>query len=306
MIVHQDNSPIGSAESTVITMDDTGTHNSPLSERFNEKREYFGLVAATYDRARPRYDRRSIECILGQAQARRWPLNSDPITIVDVGCGTGIFTRQLAEALGDSGVVHGVEPTESLRLVAEAASSPSNVRYIDGVAEHLCFERETVDVITAATSANWFDRPAFYAEARRVLRKTGVLALLMNKRLFAYNRFLFEYEIFLESIFPEYARGTHANALGSFCSVNYLHELRSDNNVEYADFFSWQWTQTVSPREFEELAVTNSVVQRAIEQHGENTIIARLRALINSHVDESGRLQIPFATELTVASFKTS
>jgi SAM-dependent methyltransferase len=36
---------------------------------------------------------------------------------------------------------------------------------------------ESVDLVTVAQAAHWFDRPTFYAEVRRVLRPGGVVAL---------------------------------------------------------------------------------------------------------------------------------
>ena len=44
-------------------------------------------------------------------------------------------------------------------------------------AEHSDLERESVDLITVAQALHWFDCDAFYAEAKRVLKPDGVLAV---------------------------------------------------------------------------------------------------------------------------------
>lgn len=47
-----------------------------------------------------------------------------------------------------------------------------------GPAEELPFGPGEVDLVTAMTAAHWFDRKKFLAEADRVLRAGGCLALL--------------------------------------------------------------------------------------------------------------------------------
>ena len=51
--------------------------------------ESFGADAALYDRARPRYPAALIEAIVASAPGRE---------ILDVGCGTGITSRQFQQA----------------------------------------------------------------------------------------------------------------------------------------------------------------------------------------------------------------
>lgn len=47
-----------------------------------------------------------------------------------------------------------------------------------GTAEDLPFTDGSVDLVTAATAAHWFDQPRFLAEASRVLKSRGCIALL--------------------------------------------------------------------------------------------------------------------------------
>ena len=59
-----------------------------------------------------------------------------------------------------------------------AASGPDNVHFAVAPAEASGLPDSSVDLILVAQAAHWFDLPAFYAEAERVLRPGGVLALL--------------------------------------------------------------------------------------------------------------------------------
>lgn len=47
-----------------------------------------------------------------------------------------------------------------------------------GTAEELPFPDGSVDLLTAATAAHWFDQSRFLAEAKRVLKPRGCIALL--------------------------------------------------------------------------------------------------------------------------------
>ena len=63
------------------------------------------------------------------------------------------------------------------------ARAPGNVRFRTAPAEASGLESTTVDLITVAQAAHWFDLPAFYAEAERVLKPGGLLALFGYGRL---------------------------------------------------------------------------------------------------------------------------
>jgi SAM-dependent methyltransferase len=63
------------------------------------------------------------------------------------------------------------------------ATKQAKVRYQVAAAEASGLASASVDLITVAQAAHWFDLPNFYAEARRVLRPGGILALWCYERL---------------------------------------------------------------------------------------------------------------------------
>jgi ubiquinone/menaquinone biosynthesis C-methylase UbiE len=134
----------------------------------------YDRLAEHYSRYRPRYPDRLIShlaAIIAEAPA------SD--LVVDVGAGTGIFTRQLRAALPGEIRIVGIEPNPAMRARAVAETAQDiGVAFSDGVAEHMPFVGEAARAIVAATAAHWFDRPAFYGEARRVLISGGVIAIV--------------------------------------------------------------------------------------------------------------------------------
>lgn len=90
---------------------------------------------------------------------------------VDVGCGTGQLTVQLA---GHFDGVIGFDPSPA--QLDHAAPHP-RVTYRPASAEALPLPDARTDLIAAAQAAHWFDLPAFYAEVRRVARPGAIVAL---------------------------------------------------------------------------------------------------------------------------------
>ncbi len=101
--------------------------------------------------------------------------------VLDVGCGTGELTRQLARRFPTATVV-GVDFTAAMLREAHrrgSGSGPGPSGYGRGTAMHLPFADGTFDLVTNAFLVrNLVDLPAAFAEMRRVLRPGGALLAL--------------------------------------------------------------------------------------------------------------------------------
>ncbi len=100
--------------------------------------------------------------------------------IADIASGTGIFTRLLLE---NGNRVYGVEPNPEMRSAGETflAAFP-RFTSITGTAEATILAAQSVDLITAAQAAHWFDRGKSRREFVRILKPGGWLVLLWNER----------------------------------------------------------------------------------------------------------------------------
>lgn len=127
-------------------------------------KDHFSPLAADYARFRPRYPDRLFAELAAVAPGRAlaW----------DCATGNGQAAQGLA-AWFDS-----VVATDASAAQLAAASGPANVRFAVAPAEASGLPAASVDLLLVAQAAHWFDLPAFYAEAARVLRPGGVLALL--------------------------------------------------------------------------------------------------------------------------------
>ncbi len=97
--------------------------------------------------------------------------------VVDVGTGTGVVARELS-ARGARAT--GIDPSPALLAQAAqlAAASRLEVVWRHATAEDTGLEAATADVVTACQAWHWFDRPRAAAEAHRILRPGGAIAIL--------------------------------------------------------------------------------------------------------------------------------
>jgi ubiquinone/menaquinone biosynthesis C-methylase UbiE len=95
-----------------------------------------------------------------------------PLTVIDLGSGTGRFTPGLAEAFG--GPAYGVEPAAGMRRSAEADAAHPRVTYLAGEAGAIPLPDACADVVLMFLSFHHVpDQAAAAREIARVLKPGG-------------------------------------------------------------------------------------------------------------------------------------
>jgi SAM-dependent methyltransferase len=127
--------------------------------------------------------------------------------VADIASGTGIWTRMLLE---NGNRAFGVEPNTEMRQAGERvlAGFPKFTS-VAGTAEATTLADQSVDFVTAAQAAHWFDREHSRREFLRILKSGGWLMLLWNERLTDSTPFLREYEELLLKYGTDYADVRH-------------------------------------------------------------------------------------------------
>jgi SAM-dependent methyltransferase len=122
--------------------------------------------------------------------------------VADVASGTGIWTRMLLE---NGNPVFGIEPNAEMRKAGERllAAFPKFTS-VAGTAEATSLADGSVDFVTAAQAAHWFDRARARSEFLRILKPGGWLVLLWNERLTDSTAFLRDYEKLLLTYGTDY------------------------------------------------------------------------------------------------------
>jgi SAM-dependent methyltransferase len=158
----------------------------------------FSKRVTNYARFRPAYPAEVIELL-----KRECGLNSKSV-VADIASGTGLFTRMLLEAGSE---VFGVEPNPEMRAAGENfLSGFSRFKSIAGTAEATTLVDESIDIVTAAQAAHWFDRVGSRTEFSRILKPGGWLILLWNEPRKQSTPFLRAYEDLLIKYGSDYER----------------------------------------------------------------------------------------------------
>lgn len=103
---------------------------------------------------------------------------------VDAGCGTGQATRDLSRYFDEAiGLDPSIAMVQTARASLTSNSTEDPVRFEVSTGEDLGANLKpsiadgSVDLLTAATAAHWFDMTRFWASAARVLKPGGTVAL---------------------------------------------------------------------------------------------------------------------------------
>lgn len=134
----------------------------------------------TYASVRPDYHPKVYQHVVDHHTATGGQLD----TLIDIGCGPGVAARALAPRFNH---VFGLDPSEGMIATARSSGGESGsaepirfeVSTAESLGQHLSppVPDASVDLITAANAAHWFDMPGFYAAAARVLKPGGSIAL---------------------------------------------------------------------------------------------------------------------------------
>lgn len=127
--------------------------------------------------------------------------------ITDIAFGTGLWTRTLLE---NGNPVFGVEPNAEMRQAGERLLAGFHkFTSVAGTAEATTLADHSVDFVTAAQAAHWFNRERARHEFVRILKPGGWLALLWNERVTDSTAFLRDYEQLLLTYGTDYADVRH-------------------------------------------------------------------------------------------------
>jgi demethylmenaquinone methyltransferase/2-methoxy-6-polyprenyl-1,4-benzoquinol methylase len=147
---------------------DEKERRSHLKHIFNASAPYYDGInrAMSFGMGR-RYRRRALE---------RAGLDVG-MTMLDVGCGTGLMTQPAAEMVGPRGLVVGVDP--SIGMLQEATRSNRLDWAIQGTAEYLPLPDNSFDLlIMCYVLRHVSDLLVAFGECMRVLRPGGVVLIL--------------------------------------------------------------------------------------------------------------------------------
>lgn len=140
----------------------------------------FSSLATAYSNSRPTYSPSVIDDILDIITK-----DTSNLKVIDVGAGTGIWTRMLANKVG--GHLHAVEPNRDMLNQGVIDSEGYPIQWLEGSAEKLPVKDSSANWITMASSFHWVDFEKATTEFARVLTPGGYFTAVWNPRYFESN-----------------------------------------------------------------------------------------------------------------------
>jgi SAM-dependent methyltransferase len=128
----------------------------------------FANRASEYAKARPSYPSAIVDAVLDGLG------DLSSLVAADVGAGTGLFARLLADR---GGRVFAVEPNAVMR---EAAARHERVESLDGSGEATGLADHSVDLVAVAQAFHWMRPDEALREFHRILKPGGRLAHVWN------------------------------------------------------------------------------------------------------------------------------
>lgn len=132
-------------------------------------------VAASFSRAAESYDSvAALQRAVGHELLARLPESCAPSRWLDLGCGTGYFSRALGQRFAG---VEGVALDIAEGMLRHAQPLAGARHFVAGDAERLPLRDQSCDLLFSSLALQWCgDFSAVLSEARRVLRPGGVMA----------------------------------------------------------------------------------------------------------------------------------
>lgn len=133
-------------------------------DNFRQQRNRFGLLSEDYTKFRRGYPSEVFNIIKSKLKNNN--------TALDVGCGTGIATKEIAKFCES---VIGTDKEEE--MLAQARAYAPECEFINSPAENLPFEDSHFDLLIVAQAFHWFDYEKAITEFKRVTNSDGLIAI---------------------------------------------------------------------------------------------------------------------------------
>ncbi len=197
---------------------------------FNSTQRFTDRVDA-YVAARPSYPD-EIATLLAREYSFR-----PGATVADIGCGTGLSCVPFLRA---GFAVIGIEPNDAMRAAGEKfLAGHGTFRAVAGTAEATTLPDASVDLVIAAQAAHWFDLQPARLEARRILRRPAVAALIWNDRDATSNAFARDYEQLLKDFGTDYEKIRHRHSAEQVLAGFFGHERFREARLTNSTRLDW-------------------------------------------------------------------
>lgn len=238
----------------------------------------FTAGAKAYERTRPTYPAQAVNYLIEAMDL------GPGATVLDLGAGTGKFTRLL---LPTGAKIVAVEPIAEMR--SEFETVLPEVELLAGTAESIPLADASVDAVICAQAFHWFNADKALPEIHRVLKPAGKLGLIWNQRQGS-DEWEIELEKILAPLRPSFMNQDAVQWKQYFHQSAFFDELQ-----EACSLLPMQQ----SPAELLERMASISFVA-ALPPLEKSEVLQRIEDLLSFHASTTGRelIEYTYRTEV--------
>lgn len=221
---------------------------------------------------------------------------SDYAKILDLGCGTGISSRQLVKS-GFKQVI-GVDRDPLMLEKAEAANDRTcSIKYLLGnVAEELPFPDGEFDVVTAISAFHWFANSSSIREVARLLKPNGyyfIVGGMSNKNKKVINPIKQQIKVIIEEILGQPIPKKEIGNVVEKLEANGYFKVLINTTVPYQ-------------HEYTKEEYLNGIKSRSLwnfvkDSPQREMILKRINLYLDSLIDQNGKIKEEGMVEVTLA-----
>ncbi len=187
----------------------------------------FSGLARKYSSSRPKYSDTVLKALISLVGKER-------MDIVDVGAGTGIWTRMMYNYDSDNSIT-AIEPNDDMRAQGKQDSKDTSIIWKEGSGENTNLNDESCDLVTMASSFHWTDFAKATNEFHRILRKNGRFIALWNPRDLSRSSLLQEIEDYLTVLKPDLKRVSSGRSGITEVLTEKLYDTKKFDDVIYIE-----------------------------------------------------------------------
>jgi SAM-dependent methyltransferase len=229
--------------------------------------------AGDYVSGRPSYPPEAIDALLDGL--------GDPadVVVADLGAGTGISSRLLAER---GAQVLAVEPNAAMR---EAAEPHPRVEWVAASAERTGLSEASADLVTAFQAFHWFDQRAALDETVRILRPGGRAAVIYNERD-ERDPFTAAYGDLVRTYQTDETERRRADGLAIFAAFEAWKEkrrveVRNDHHLDLDGVLARARSTSYLPKDGPAAEALHAAIRELVERFGEGgRVVMVMRTIV--------------------------